>query len=390
MNTVLASHPPWWAALPRLPALPLPPRADVLVLGAGLPGLAAATALAAGGARVVLLERHDRAGAGVSGRAPGVHLPGLVEPLDRTARSLGDGPTATLLALHARGLAALPPATAPAWSWGFTPRDDQALDGVAATLRRLGMDAAIHADARLPAAGWPEDAPAAPRALRSEGGAAVSPVAAVAHAVSAAVAAGVQLGGAAEVRALTDTSDGVVAHTPRGTVRAEMVLNTAEAGAGAIDPSWAALLLPVREAARAAPATGPSLPASLRAGLGYITLDAHEGDVIAAGARFATPHLEVGEHDPTVVADAVSERLAAVLQRVTTAPPGPPWAWITTVTPDGLPLVGPQPGSPRRLVAAGFLGLDATLGVGCALAVADALLGHDDPAHALLRPHRLL
>lgn len=66
--------PPWRVDLPRL-AAPPPSRCDVAVVGAGLAGLAAARALAAGGARVAVLEA-GRVGAGASGRTGGIVLEG--------------------------------------------------------------------------------------------------------------------------------------------------------------------------------------------------------------------------------------------------------------------------------------------------------------------------
>ncbi len=56
---------------------------------------------------------------------------------------------------------------------------------------------------------------------------------------------------------------------------------------------------------------------------------------------------------------------------------------------DGLPLAGPEAGGARVWIAAGFLGRSLTLGVGCGLAVADAMLGRPDALPTSLAPRRM-
>ncbi|MEO7987217.1 MAG: FAD-binding oxidoreductase [Gemmatimonadales bacterium] len=66
----------------------LPEHADVVVVGAGYTGLAAARALARRGASVVVLERHV-IGWGASGRNGGFVLPGYKPDIELLARKLG-------------------------------------------------------------------------------------------------------------------------------------------------------------------------------------------------------------------------------------------------------------------------------------------------------------
>ncbi len=80
-----------WRALspaPAIPAAPLPERADVAIVGAGYTGLAAARALARGGARVVVLEA-QALGDGASSRNGGMALPGYKASLDAIVRRCG-------------------------------------------------------------------------------------------------------------------------------------------------------------------------------------------------------------------------------------------------------------------------------------------------------------
>lgn len=73
---------------PSRAAADLPARADVVVVGAGYTGLAAARALARRGASVVVLERHI-IGWGASGRNGGFVLPGYKPDIELLARKLG-------------------------------------------------------------------------------------------------------------------------------------------------------------------------------------------------------------------------------------------------------------------------------------------------------------
>ena len=91
-----------WPALSPLPALPsldaLPERVDLLVVGAGYTGLAAARAAARVGASVLVLERGPF-GAGASSRNGGMVLPGYKAELADVARRHGQ---ATARALWGR------------------------------------------------------------------------------------------------------------------------------------------------------------------------------------------------------------------------------------------------------------------------------------------------
>lgn len=80
-----------WQALTPLPPRPtdLPPeRAEVVIVGAGYTGLAAARALARAGTRVVVLDR-ETAGFGASSRNGGMVLPGYKQELPALVRRFG-------------------------------------------------------------------------------------------------------------------------------------------------------------------------------------------------------------------------------------------------------------------------------------------------------------
>ena len=80
----------WLDGLPAVPTAPASPaRADVAIVGGGYTGLAAARALAQGGASVVVLERDQIGGLGASGRNGGYVLPGYKVDLPDIVRRHG-------------------------------------------------------------------------------------------------------------------------------------------------------------------------------------------------------------------------------------------------------------------------------------------------------------
>jgi glycine/D-amino acid oxidase-like deaminating enzyme len=72
----------------RLPAYPLPSTTDVVIIGGGYTGLAAARALARNGVDVTLLERHNL-GWGASSRNGGFVLPGFKLEMEKLAHMVG-------------------------------------------------------------------------------------------------------------------------------------------------------------------------------------------------------------------------------------------------------------------------------------------------------------
>lgn len=101
---------------------------------------------------------------------------------------------------------------------------------------------------------------------------------------------------------------------------------------------------------------------------------------MVSGARWATPHMEVGEHDPHAVEPRIQARLEDFLRSSlgVEAPIVDRWAWLFTQSRDGLPILGPLPGQPRRVALTGFGANPASFAVGAARSVADGLLGLDE------------
>jgi len=161
--------------------------------------------------------------------------------------------------------------------------------------------------------------------------------------------------------------DEMIVRTDHGDVRAETVVIAAGHESGAIEPWLRDKLFSVRMQAVAVDASLPAFSAQF----GYL----YGRPGMVGGARWATPHLEEGESDDTVVephVHAAIERFAREWfpgVEITHA-----WSTIATHTCDGLPIVGPIPGRGRVIACTGWGGLDCSFALRAARAVADGIL----------------
>lgn len=297
--------------------------AEVEVRGAGLAGTLLAARLRAEGVEVRLV---DPAGGwtGASGAALGVALPVPAEHPWRFEAALGTARAAELCAWAAAGLRTLP---------GYT---------------RTGVD-------------WACPGAEAPDAARSLDACARLGVAATA------IPEGFRLldGGPVDLV----TVRGLAGPVDREPGPAE--IEVLACGAAAVDPWLADKLTPVRWQRATFP--GPALDRPRVSRHASVIAD---GGLTLAGARWATPHLEVGETDP-VPSPRVAARLAEIarLDHGVDAPPNGARAGIVAESCDGLPVVGAIPGRPRTLVLAG-LGAFGLTWVGAAVdALVAAILG---------------
>lgn len=363
----------------------LPARADVVVLGAGLAGAAVTWFLAEAGTDVLLVEHRADVGLAASGRHPGHALTGLIEHPYRVVYAMGEERARDLYAfsrenqrlLEALGLLD----RQGSWWIALDEREREQVARSADALRRVGLPVEERDPQEVEAGLGVQMGPA--YFLPEDGF--LEPVVGVRELVRRAV----ERGGRCVVRALAtgvrDVGDGVVVDISGREVRAEVVVYAANAWLPELDPWFVDKIVPFREQALL---TGPldrALPGpGGRAGYGY-TFWRQQADrrLVAAGCRWATPHLEVGEREERVV-DAVQARIEAFVERhFGPFPVEDRWSWIAAQTCDGLPLVGPLPGDPRRVACAGFGGNENGLAVRAGKGVADGLLGerpHDVPA----------
>ena len=100
-----------------------------------------------------------------------------------------------------------------------------------------------------------------------------------------------------------------------------------------------------------------TLPGAHRAGQGYTAWRQRaDGRVVVSGCRWATPHLETGETDPSVIVPSIQAALERFVRKHIDADVeiAERWAWIWATGRDGLPLVGRMPGDARVLACTGF------------------------------------
>lgn len=356
----------------------LPAETDVLVVGGGLAGVAVARCLAEGGARVTVIEAGPDLGAGGSGRGAGQVLTGLVEHPYRVAAALGDERARALYAFSRRAgdlVAGWVPMRRDGQHWvALERREHDQIRQSAAALTRLGVPAAL-------ASGAPGVAVDGP-SLRVDGDGVVEPVAAIRAIAAGAAAAGATLIAGARVEAVDDDPLGLRVRVAGRDVRAEVVVFAGGHTLAALDPWFGDKLTPVREQALLTAPIAAAYPGAGRAGFGYtFWRQLPGGELLVGGARWAVSTLEVGETVPAID-DRIQARLEGFLRKHLGAGEAPithRWSWIDTHTCDQLPVVGPLPGSPRRIALTGFCGNDWGLAPAAARAVADGLLAEGQP-----------
>ncbi|MDP2316444.1 MAG: FAD-binding oxidoreductase [Pseudomonadota bacterium] len=313
---------------------------DVQVHGAGWAGLAIARGLADAGVNVRLVDPAGALG-GASGRALGVALPTHPEHPHRLEAGIGTAAAAALVAFIRAGFDRLPGLARVGVDWRASPQEEGELDLALAAAARVGLGATRTAGGYHLHDGGAVDLVALHAALR---GPSPLPV----HATAA----------SAEVDVYTT-------------------------GAVPLDPFLADKITPVRwTSVRFA---GPPLAVPVVSQHGTVLWC---GGLEAAGARWATPHMEVGETDPVP-----DPRVTAMLERLTRqAFPDAgallsSQAGIVGESCDGLPIVGPIPGRPRAVVCTGFGVAGLAYALPCARAVVDGILGR--PTEGVPTPLRV-
>lgn len=351
----------------------LPRRCDVLVVGGGLAGVACARALAVGGASVALCEASNRLGGGSIGRDPGLVQVGTSEHPHRLRAAIGDEDAAAYLALSRRSASLLRDRVAVEEGLvrvGLGAEGDEIDESVAAS-NALGLRS-LRVDTELGPA------------RRVEGDGLVDPVEVVETLAAEARAAGAALVTHAEVRHI---APGFEARIGAMELRCEMVVFCAGAATRELDSWFGDKLWPVRLETLAL--SGTTWPISTQHG--YLTWRPAPWGMLAGGARWATPHMEVGETSLEGSA-RVRERLEDMTRKhlPDCGDVLGSQARIECFTCDNLPLVGPLPGRPRKLVCTGFGEHALSLAIGAAEALAEGILTGTSTIPARLNPGRLV
>ena len=365
------------ASLPRWSPVARRERCEVLVIGAGLAGLATARELRARGRDVLVVDRAGPA-EGASGRNAGFVLLTHAFSFPALARTLGPEATHALLGLSRANRRAIAERFAQPAQLRLGGALMLAMEGDAAELETLRESAALLAaeGERTRFVDVPAGLSGYAAALELGGDGELHP-----GRLSAALAAGLR-GGIANIERID--AGARVAHcapiTPSGdsaTIAFERCVIATNAWARELVPT--AEITPARAQVVLTAPLAPVLGQPCYAGWGYDYFrQRSDGRVLLGGRR----HLFVDAEATDVAepSDEVQRALEAYLRThlafARDAPIERRWAGIMGFSSDGLPLVGPLPSAPEALsIIAGFTGHGLGLALACAALLADALCG---------------
>jgi len=376
---------------------PVPRQVDVLIIGAGLTGLAVAGFLAEGGASVVVLEARAGVGMGVSSRQVGHVQCGLGDNALRLEAAIGPKQTGEILSFCNENISMLQALgvlnQCGTLSIAMSPQETKEMPQVVSVLKRQGVGASL----------W--DPKTVNASLQSTGlgpachipnAGTVDPTVLLKVLMTRLTAAGGQVVLNSSVDAVHENPNGISVTCRGQPIQSEVVVLAAGAAMASLDAYFLDKVHAVRTQALAIQSRKDRFKYACEAQYGYgFWRQSPAGHVLFGGCRWATPHLEVGETDDTVVVSAIHNKIRDMIQRnfpdLANQKILQSWSGIMAFTCDGLPIIGPVPGRSRVISCAGFNGHQHSLGLRAARIVADGLLhGHIGEMPQLFRPHRFL
>lgn len=369
----------WLDGAPAVaPARPLAAPAEVVVVGGGVTGCAAALTLARAGRHVRLLEEREVAG-GASGRNGGFALRGMPAPFDVTAASVGEERATELWAWTEEALAELAALAGEA----FRPLGSLriAVDEEERDELRREHEALREAGLR---AKWLDDLPG-PLAGRFAGAVrhptdgVLQPASWVRRLAGLAAAAGVEINQHHRLESLEQAE-------------APLVLVATDGYPSGLLGELEGLIVPTRGqivATEPIPERWYEVPHYGRHGFDYWH-QTPEGRIVAGGFRDAALATEFTAEEVTTA--PVQRALEAFVAELAGRPLRIDyrWAGIFGMVMDFLPVVGRVPGLEGVWVAGGYSGHGNVLGFACGQLVARAILGEEAPFLDLFEPARLL
>jgi glycine/D-amino acid oxidase-like deaminating enzyme len=355
----------------------------VAVLGAGVAALRIAAGLAQAGADVAVLAPDARLGAAHDALDLGLVTPGLVEHPHRLAAAIGEDGARALHDWTAANTAALGTHLAPRTfvraSAGRGEHGD--IEADLPLLARIGHPAAARDPATVGAA---LGTSAFGAGHAAPGAGVVAPGPTLTAIARGALDAGARIVPACGTPTLRDTAAGVQVRTQRGALDADIVVLAGDWRMRDVDPWCADKVGPVRRhlARYAAPAGGAPAPVVLSSQHGWLRARIDpDGGLLVSGARWASPHFEMGESDPAPRPEVLAALDKLVAQRFPAwhaAGRTHAWASVAAHTCDQLPVVGPLPGRSGVVACFGWNGRPWSMAVRAADAVVEGLV-HDHP-----------
>lgn len=358
-----------WRPEPR-PQTSLPESVQVLVIGAGITGLAVAQRLMAASVDVHVIEAKPEVGGGMASRGMGIASILLLDPPYRLVQAVGSGAAKDIFRFSAEGVA----------RWGNAIDQTGVIYATKSVVESNEVDQNLEAMAALGIAAEPwtaADSPGiGPGWIQPQGGTLNlgSTLRALAHDVPVSVHR--------RVIAIDDDGFDLVARMNSGeSIKADVVIMT---GGAQVTPWAKDKFHPVRHQAIATAAVEHCIPKPMHIQYGYTSARQTDmGQVLLSGCRWATPHMEAGETDDTTVQPAVDARLRSFLHEhwphLRETPITHQWSSIMTFSCDGLPIIGPLPGRPRIISCGGFGAFSPSLSLRAADAVVDGILNGESP-----------
>lgn len=363
-----------WGQVSHFASDPIPTHADVVVIGAGVAGCAVAHYLAEANVSVCVLEKRGL-GQGASGRCIGLPWHGLSDSPWRLNAAMGAEATDIVLQLskenHSllRALTGLS-ATGCHWANTDTREPNEWLESLPDFARNQ-----IPAREQLPSGGR------FTTGIYLETESALNPVQAIHRLAAAAQSNGALIVTHAPVLEVMSVPTGTVVRTSTHTITADAVVFAAGAWGQDVLPWLRDKIVSVREHVQGGTGLAVHAPPALRTQNGYIQWIQQNDHWAISGARWASPHLEVGETDDTKTHAKIQNALTQFrdLHLDHRATPTHQWSYLWAKTCDGLPIVGPLPGRSPWVCCTGFMGNDWGIGIRSAHAVVQGLLKGQAP-----------
>jgi len=392
----------FWLDEPYTPRGPLEGRAsaDLVILGGGVTGVAAAYHLASRGCRVALIERQTVAG-GATGRNAGFLLAGVATCYSVAVKSHGREQARTLWSVSRDNHRLIR-------EWV----DREAIDCLYA--RRgsytLALSEQEYTEHVRSAKALAEDgfrvelleAPAAARLFPGSGvrgglfnpdDGEIHPVRFVRGLAQAAERRGARIFEGSPVSGIERSPGSVLVKTPTGTLEASMLLLAANAWTPLLHPFFAGAIVGMRGQMLATePCPRPVIPAPVYADFGFEYFrQLPDGRILAGGGRRAAldQELTYAEVPSGPVQASIESFLRSCFPGTERLRITHRWAGIMGFSCDELPSVGPVPGSVNVYVAAGYHGHGLGYAVLAAKAAGQMMLdGRTDVPLELFSPRR--
>ena len=393
---------PFWLDEPYAPRAPLEGdvSADLLILGGGVTGVAAATFLSERGCRVALVER-DALASGATGRNAGFLLCGIASTYSVAVKSHGRERARQLWSLsrenHAllRGLVEREGldclyARRGSTTLALSEQEAKALSRSASMLAEDGFRAEFLDDTAA-ARAFPGGGFLA--GLQHPDDGEIHPVRFVRGLARAAERRGARIFEGTPVSRIVPGPTSVTLETPRGRLSGAMLLLAANAWTARLHPYFDGAIVGMRGQMFATePCPDRVLPHPVYVDFGFEYFrQLPDGRILAGGGRRASLDTELTTADqPT---DKVQGAIESFLHSCFPATRGlrvtHRWAGTMGFSCDELPNVGPVPGSVHTYVAAGYHGHGLGYAVVAAKAVTEMMLDGTSPLpEGLLSPRR--